>query len=526
MSIIEVETKQPDSFRNKLANVDLQGKRHKIYPQKPKGGFYNKRTVVSWFLLAFLFLAPFVKVNGEQFMLFNILQRKFIILGIVFFPQDFYIVVLGILTALVSIVLFTAVLGRVWCGWLCPQTVFLEMLFRKIEYAIEGNHVQQRLLDSAEWSASKVAKKVLKHGLFYAISFAIGNTFLAYIIGSNELIKIITEPPSQHVVGFSIMIAFSLVFYGVFARFREQACVVVCPYGRYQSALVDKNTVLVTYDFKRGEPRGKFSKEDKAQQVVNSHSTSTIGIDGLIDEHTNTVSKGDCIDCKQCVTVCPTGIDIRNGIQLECVNCTACIDACDTIMDKVKKPRGLIRYASLEGVNNPASHWLTTRVKAYFAVWAVVVSLFSYFFFTRPMTEVLILRQAGSLSASNSQGQHVNFYTIQMVNKNFHDVPVEIKVSEPKGATITMLGDIHNVPKVSEKTVRFMVALPNEVLVNGDSPVTFKVFSNGLLLKEVRSRFLTTQSSTSHQLPTKNSVSQSDEYAYSKSRVKDISSMH
>jgi cytochrome c oxidase accessory protein FixG len=526
MSIIEVETKQADSFRNKLANVDLQGKRHKIYPQKPKGRFYNKRTVVSWFLLAFLFLSPFVKVNGEQFMLFNILERKFIILGIVFFPQDFYIVVLGILTALVSVVLFTAVLGRVWCGWLCPQTVFLEMLFRKIEYAIEGNHVQQRLLDSAEWSTSKIAKKVLKHGLYYAISFAIGNTFLAYLIGSSALIDIITHPPSEHIVGFSIMIAFSLVFYGVFARFREQACVVVCPYGRYQSALVDKNTVLVTYDFKRGEPRGKFSKEDKAHQVTKSFSTSVVGIDELAtDEEAHTTSKGDCIDCKQCVTVCPTGIDIRNGIQLECVNCTACIDACDTIMDKVKKPRGLIRYASLEGINNPASHWLTTRVKAYFAVWAIVVSLFSYFFFTRPMTEVLILRQAGSLSASDAKGQHVNFYTIQMVNKNFHDVPVEVKVAEPNGASLTMLGDIHNVPKVSEKTVRFMVALPNDVLVNGDSPITFRVFSNGALIKEVRSRFLTTQSS-SYRTPTNKPKSNTDEFAYRKSRTQDISTMH
>lgn len=474
MSIIDVPVNEPDGFRNKLYNIDTEGKRSKIYPHKPDGRFYKARTIVSWFLLLFLFGAPFVKIHGHQFMLFNILERKFVLFGVVFFPQDLYIVVLGILVLLVSIFLFTAVLGRIWCGWLCPQTVFLEMLFRKIEYAIEGNAVQQRNLDNSPKSPKKFLRKALKHGIFYAISFAIGNTFLAYIIGSDELINIVTSPPTQHLLGFTAMLFFSLVFYGVFARFREQACIVVCPYGRYQSALVDQNTVLITYDFKRGEPRGKFTKADKEAQQSGGAASS----------------RGDCIDCHQCVNVCPTGIDIRNGIQLECVNCAACIDACDTIMDKVKKPRGLIRYTSITAVREGHNKLFTTRVKSYIAVWALISAVFLYFFLSRPMTEVLILRQPGTLSQTTAQGDKLNFYVMNIINKHYYNVPVEVKVMEPSVGKVTILGDISNVPEVSEKSVRFMLTIPKEQINTSDMPVKFGVYSNGELLKEISTRFL------------------------------------
>ncbi len=478
MSIVEVKQGEADSFRNSLYNIDKEGYRSKIYPHKPTGRLYTARTIVSVFLLAFLFLAPFVKYHGMQFMLFNILERKFVLFGVVFFPQDLFIVVLGILTLMVSIFLFTAVMGRIWCGWLCPQTVFMEMLFRKIEYAIEGSGTRQRLFDSAPLGASKVFRKVLKHIIFFAISVVIANTFLAYIIGSDAVRELVRESPAQHVGGFSAMILFSFVFYAVFARFREQACIVVCPYGRYQSALVDKDTVLVTYDFTRGEPRGKFTKEDK--QAVLSGS-------GLTKE------RGDCIDCDRCYHVCPTGIDIRNGIQLECVNCTACIDACDEVMDKVKKPRGLIRYASLSSLGNKNHKWLTNRVKAYTGVWLVITSIFLTFFFMRPMTEIVIVRQPGMLSQTMTDGSKINFFVMNIINKHYYDVPIEVKVSHPSTGTLSVLGDIQSIPQVSERSVRLMLKLPASEINSNDVPVSFDVYSNGTLLKTIDSRFVSTQ---------------------------------
>ncbi len=475
MSVIQAPTNAPDSFRNKVSSIGEQGARNWIYPKKPAGKFYNARTIVSVLLLVFLFGAPFLKVNGHPFMLFNILARKFVFFGMVFFPQDMYLVVLGILTILVSIFLFTAVFGRVWCGWLCPQTVFLEMLFRRIEYFFEGDGRQQRRYNEAPMTPGKLAKKVVKQTIFFALSFFIANMFLSYIIGVDELKKIVTAPPTQHLTGFIAITIFSFLFYGVFAWFREQACVVVCPYGRYQSALVDANTIVVTYDFKRGEPRGKLVKIDPKRSAPEP-----------IPQH------GDCVDCKQCVEVCPTGIDIRDGIQLECVNCTACIDACDAVMTKIKKPNGLIRYTSLTAVQQGQFKWLSPRVLGYAGVWVAITSLFLFFFLTRPMTEVLILRQPGSLAQKQANGDILNFYVLQVVNKQAHDVPMELKLLAPNKGTITLVGEFTSVPGIAEKTGRFFLTLPKEETSGGDVNVKFGVFSQGKLLKEVDTKFLTT----------------------------------
>ncbi len=473
MPIINAPKDTPDSFRNHVSTIGSVGARNWIYPKKPHGRFYNARTIVSWFLLAFLFGAPFLKVNGQPFILLNIIERKFVFLGLVFFPQDFYLVVLGVLTWLVSIFLFTAVFGRVWCGWLCPQTIFMEMLFRKIEYFIDGDSMKAKRDAATPMTPAKAAKKILKQIIFFALSFLIANLFLSYIIGVEALKKIITDPPSLHPVGLGSILIFSFLFYGVFAWFREQACIVVCPYGRYQSALVDANSIVVGYDFKRGEPRGKLIKIDPKR-------TAELPV------------RGDCVDCHQCVEVCPTGIDIRNGIQLECVNCTACIDACDAVMDKIKKPRGLIRYTSLNTIKTGKFNWLTPRVLGYAGVWILITTLFLFFLYRRQMTEVLILRQPGTLAAKQGDGEITNFYLIQIVNKTNVNVPVEVKLLSPEKGTLTMIGDPANVPAMSEISGRFILSLPPDQLSASNINVKFGVFSNGKLLKEVETRFLTT----------------------------------
>ncbi len=235
-----------ETFRNVLASVQTDGRRRWVFARQPSGRFYRARTVLSWFLLAFLFAAPFVRLNGEQLVLLDFIERRFVLFGLVFWPQDFYIVVLMALTWLVTLAMVTTSVGRIWCGWLCPQTVFMEMLFRKIEYAIDGSAAQQLRLAGAPWTFDKAWRRAMKHAVFFALSFAIANVFLAYIIGSDELWTIVTDPPAQHLTGLVAIVLFSLVFYGVFARFREQACTLACPYGRVMSRLTDRHTLTVT----------------------------------------------------------------------------------------------------------------------------------------------------------------------------------------------------------------------------------------------------------------------------------------
>jgi cytochrome c oxidase accessory protein FixG len=473
MSIIDItELEEERSFRDELASITSDGRRKWIYARQPKGKFYTARSIVAVFLLAFLFLSPHIRLNGHQFMLLNILERKFIILGVPFMPQDFHLVVLLALTTIVSIALFTAVLGRIWCGWLCPQTIFLEMLFRRIEWLIEGSPKEQVLLDKGAWNGKKTGKKVLKHSIFYALSFLIANTFLAYIIGSDQLWHIITDDPRRHLAGLGIITAFSAVFYAVFARFREQACLIACPYGRYMSALVDTNTIAVTYDFKRGEPRGKFTRADRAAAP---------------EEH---IAKGDCIDCHQCVVVCPTGIDIRNGIQLECVNCTACIDACDMVMEKVGKPKGLIRYTSWNAVKTSIQQVFTARIKGYLAVWLILLTLVTVLFMRRGDSETLIMRQPGTTFVREANGALANFFNVAITNKTFNPLNTQLVLLQPKGIQMKALGSLSPVAPLSTLDSRILLSFPPGTYKSGKNPVRFAIVSDGKVLEEVETVFI------------------------------------
>ncbi|PID68698.1 MAG: cytochrome c oxidase accessory protein CcoG [Flavobacteriia bacterium] len=365
-----------ETFRDSIGTIDESGHRKFIYPKKPSGRYYRWRSIVSWFLLAFLFIAPFIKVNGIQFMLFNVLERKFNIFGFPFFPQDFHLFALSIGLSVVFIILFTVVFGRIFCGWMCPQTIFMEMVFRKIEYLIEGDRSQQLKLARQSWNKEKVFKKTLKWGVFYLVSFFIANIFLSYLIGSDQLLLYIREGIGAHLRTFIILLVFTTVFYFVFAWFREQACIIVCPYGRLQGVLLDNNSINVAYDFVRGEGengRAKFRKK----------------------EDRDALGYGDCIDCRQCVAVCPTGIDIRNGTQLECINCTACVDACDAMMEKVDKPKGLIRYASENNIEFGKEFKFTRRLWFYTIVLVAVMSVLIGLLVLRGNVETIMLRVPG-----------------------------------------------------------------------------------------------------------------------------------
>lgn len=457
-----------EAYRDSLSTIDKEGNRVWIYPKKPKGQLYNYRTIVSVVLIAIFFIQPFIKINGVPLLMLNIPARKFILYGLVFGPQDTFLFALTMITFMVFIVLFTTIFGRLWCGWTCPQTVFMEMVFRKIEYFIEGDAQQQRNLSKMPWNTEKIRKRGLKYFVFFAVSFIIANTFLAYIISVDELFKIISEPVSQHLVGLSMLLVFTGVFYFVFAYMREQVCLVVCPYGRLQGVLLDTNSIVVAYNDKRGEPRGKAKKGDTTQQ------------------------HGDCIDCHACVHVCPTGIDIRNGVQLECINCTACIDACDSIMDKLERPRGLVGYNSLEGIRNNQGLKVTPRIMGYSAILGILLVGLSYGLLNRSDTETTILRTSGVMFQEIGTDSLSNLYNFKTVNKTHNDIPVRFELQGTQGQ-IKMVGHAKVVaPNEAIAEGEFFVVLPRTAIKNRKSEIQINVLSGDKVLETVKTNFLGT----------------------------------
>jgi cytochrome c oxidase accessory protein FixG len=462
-----------DSFRNALASVQADGRRRWIFARQPSGPLYRARTALSVFLLGFLFLAPFLHVHGQPLMLLNVIERKFVILGAVFRPQDFHVVVVLALAVLVTLALSTALVGRVWCGWLCPQTIFMEMLFRRLEFLIEGSAEQQVRFARGPWTRQRAVRAAVKHAVFFALSFVIANVFLAWIIGAPQLVDIVTDAPRRHLTGLVAITIFSFVFYAVFARFREQACIIACPYGRVMSSLVDERTVTVTYDSVRGEPRSRL----------------VAGRRGVSPPPTD-AKAGACIDCFRCVTVCPTGIDIRNGIQMECVGCTACIDACNDVMRRVGRPEGLIRHTSAHAVQHGAAGRFGGRVAAYAAVWIVLVGAGIFLLATRPRLDVVILRQPGTLYATLAGGEIANFYTLEALNRSSDPAAFTIDVVEPAGATVTTLGPSPEVPAYGVLDARLLLRLPAGAITGPNTAVKFAIRSNGQIVQQIDSAFL------------------------------------
>ncbi len=405
----------PETFRDSVGTMDNAGKRKWIFPRKPSGKYTNYRTIVAYFLLAVFFILPFLKINGNPVLLINVIDRQFFIFGQPFFPQDFFILALGAITSIVFIILFTVVFGRIFCGWICPQTIFLEMIFRKIDYLIEGDRNKQMKLDRQEWNSEKIWKRSLKWSIFLIISLIITHWMFMYIVGYQEVFNMVKEGPFNNFTSFLVMIVFTAAFYFTFAWFREQVCTLVCPYGRLQGVLIDKQTINVYYDFKRGEKRSKWRKgEDRKAQ-----------------------GKGDCIDCNQCVVVCPTGIDIRNGQQLECINCTACIDACDEVMVKVGLPTGLIRYATEDEIEKEVPFKFTGRMKAYSVVLLLMLGFLGFLLSNRGTMEAKFIKPAGSTYFVRD-GQITNIYNYTFLNKSNKDQLVTIKIMEPAHGTVTL----------------------------------------------------------------------------------------
>ncbi len=456
--------KEETYFRDRISTVDSKGKRKWVFAKKPKGPLYSKRRLVAFLLIAFLFAAPFIKVGGEQLLLFDVLGRKFVIFGIVFWPQDFHLILLGFITLLVFIVLFTVIYGRIFCGWVCPQTIFMEFVYRPIEYLIEGDAARQKKLAEAPWNFEKIWKKSLKHLIFFLIAYLISNLFLSYLIGIDQLLANIAAGPSEHLGTILALLIFSGAFYFVFAFFREQVCSIACPYGRLQGVMIDKKTIVVAYDYLRGEPRGPLKlAEEKGY--------------------------GDCIACNACVVVCPTGIDIRNGTQLECINCTACIDACNRVMDRVKKPRGLIRYDSEEGIAQGKKNILNPRSIAYSIVLMLLLIFVGSLYVMRGDFEATILRAGGSLYQEYGADSISNIYNFNIVNKIAEPVSVDIRLESHPGS-IRFIGEKTPVQKGEVGKGTFLVVIAKKDLQQSKTKIKLGLFTNDRKVETYTSAFV------------------------------------
>ncbi len=465
------ETAEWGDFRDHLSTADKKGHRRWIYPRKPCGRFYRARSYLSWLLLAILFGGPFVRIQGNPLLLFDIVDRRFSICGQIFWPQDGIVFAVGMLLFFTSILVFTSAFGRLWCGWTCPQTLLMEMVFRKIEFWIEGDGALQRRLAAAPWTAGKILRKTTKHALFLALSFLIGNTLLSYIIGTEKLWAIVSDDPRRHLVGLAFMGLFTGLFYVIFARFREQACIFICPYGRFQSTIVDDNTLVVAYDYKRGERRGHWQGREDAQDR-------------------RAAGMGDCVDCQLCVAVCPTGIDIRNGTQMECVSCTACIDACDSVMTKLGRPRGLIRYASLNSIEQGQRFRFTTRIWSYCGLLVVLAGILAFLVFGRSNVATTLLRAPGSLFQQTTSGKIENLYTLKAVNKTSRDIALEFKLENSRGTLSIMGGEEFIVPKEKLAQTSVLIELDPADLATPNMNLTIGVYADGRRIQTIETVFV------------------------------------
>ncbi len=457
---------ESDQFRDRSQVIDQKGKRIWLFPKKPSGTLHRFRVLVTLMLFGVLTGMPFIQINGHPLFLFNFIERKFILFGLAFWTQDFFILALSFLSLVIFIVLFTAVYGRIFCGWLCPQTIFLEMVFRKIEYLIEGDGPQQKKLNDAPLSAAKMVKRFSKHTLFLLIAFTVSTVLSFWIIGTEQVFYIYESGFSDSTGYLLSVLAFSGIFYFIFSRFRENACIFLCPYGRLQSVLIDKNTVVVAYDHKRGETRAPLG------------------------QRTGNAAYGDCVDCRLCNLVCPTGIDIRNGIQLECVNCTACIDACNGVMQKIKRPKGLIRYASMEQIAEGRPFRFSPRIILYSAVLVLLLSLVAYLMAARSDVEMTLLRASGSLAQPTDDGMIANVYTTKIMNKTFMEISLRFSIGEEPGRIILPGRDSITLPPQGISETSLVIQLKPSVPTRPHRKIKVYVIHDNETIETVSTQFM------------------------------------
>ncbi len=417
-----------------VTTINRDGSHHILHPADVKGIFTFGRRVFGILLLAVYVLLPWIPINGFPAVFFDLANRQFHFFGLTFLAEDLWIGFF-LLTGLgFGLFYVTALLGRLWCGWACPYTVFLENLYRRVERLIDGDATKRRKLDKAPPSFGKITRRIIKHGIYIAISVTLAHIFVSYFVSIPRLYDYMTQSPANNAKAFGVMLFLTCGLYGSFAWFREQFCIIMCPYGRIQSALTDDDTVIIGYDEKRGEPRGKASDPNA----------------------------GDCIGCNRCVNVCPTGIDIREGLQMECIGCAACIDACDEIMVKVNRPKGLVRYDSMNGLAGKKRRFLRPRIFLYTGFMLAGLSVMAIFLNGLHSTKMEISRMPGQPFYVTEDGVR-NQFEIQLVSKR--NIATEITtraIDLPENVTLIGLDDPIKLEPLGKATKTFFVTVPKD----------------------------------------------------------------
>jgi cytochrome c oxidase accessory protein FixG len=434
--------KAPDRV---LSTLNADGTRRWLRPKLAEGAFWHKRRVVAYALMVVFFLIPYLRMNGKPLILLDLPRREFVLFGTTFLPTDTLLFMLLFVCIGISIFLLTALFGRVWCGWACPQTVYMEFLYRPIERWIEGGRTGTLALDAQKGFKPR---RLLKYAVFFVLALFLAHTFLAYFVGIDRLVQWIQLSPFEHPTAFFVMAGTTAAIMFDFTYFREQTCLVACPYGRLQSVLLDRQSLIVGYDARRGEPRTKGTK-DRAEAA------------------------GDCIDCGACVLTCPTGIDIRDGLQMECIHCTQCADACDDIMDRVGTPRGLIRYSSRDELEGKAKKLLRPRVILYPAALTVALALFIYFLGTKEDTDVTILRGIGAPYTLEADGRVINQVRVRVTNRADRARQYRIEVGGADGAQVIAPENPLEVAAGELRTTSLFIVAPPSMFDDGERAVRF-----------------------------------------------------
>jgi len=451
-----------------VTTIGADGSRPFIYPADVKGRFASARKISALALIVFYLSLPWIQVGGFPAVFLDVAARRFHLFGLTFAAQDMWLSFFLITGLGFSLFFVTALFGRIWCGWACPQTVFLDHVYRRIERWIDGNAVARRKLAAAPWTGEKIAKRTLKHALYLLVSLLITHLFLAYYVSLKSVWEMVSTAPADHWSAFLFVAIATAILYFNFAWFREQLCIVICPYGRLQSAMIDDHSMVVGYDAGRGEPRGKGAKPKSVQNAASAAGIVEFVKTGSPAELEG--KQGDCVDCARCVQVCPTGIDIRQGLQLECIGCTACIDACDEVMRRLKRPTGLIRYDSQAALGGARTRWLRPRVYLYSVMLAIGIGVASWALSTVKPANISVTRITGTPYVVTDEAVRNQFF-VRILNKRAEPADFVVEVDSSTPLTRSGIDAPLTVPAIAEE-IRPLVLVVSRSHYSGPFTIT------------------------------------------------------